>query len=35
MREEEEFSEVTLVREDQGGLLAHKFILITFSPTTV
>ena len=34
MREEEKFSEVTLVREDQGGCGAHKVVLASASPTT-
>ena len=32
MREEEEFTEVTLVCEDQGGHQAHKVILDHASP---
>ena len=33
MRKEEEFREVTLVREDQGGCGGHKVVLSSTSPT--
>jgi len=31
----EEFVEVTLVCEDQGGTVAHRIILAPYSPTTM